>query len=198
MSLVAATQAAVIGADTLDPMHDDSLWAGTNGFYVWGSGSSTGGAAYYFPDHTGEIGTLDPNDTEAIAYGLQRVEIPVRSLSFDYQTSAGLAFSTVQVCVTTMEPAYKGALSYEDATGAYVDAAASETYLGATSNWYVYLLSYDLSSFNTDRVRITIASSNTNAWYTPIVSSVAMTVVPEPITLAMLAAGGVAMLRRRK
>lgn len=184
LMLAASVNAATISTSTVDPMHDASLWDG-----------SAGPAALFF-DQTFLMGGLDPQNVESPAMVLQRWwpdgSAPA-TLTFDYQADAGKTFSNVSICFSTM--AYDcPSVSYEDGTGAYVVVAPALTGLGTVSNWTAYLATYDLSSVAADRIRVTVAG---DAWYTPMISSVAMTVVPEPVTLAVLAMGSVMALRRR-
>jgi hypothetical protein len=185
MVLSASVQAATIGTDTIDPMRDGSLWDG-----------SAGSVALFF-DQTVLMGGLDPQDTESPAMVVQRWwpdgSAPA-AFTFDYQADTGLTFSNVNICFATMSWDCPS-VSYEDGNGSYVAVPATLTPLGAVSNWTTYMATFDLSGISADRIRVTLTG---DAWYTPMISSVAMTVVPEPATLAMLMLGGVAMCRRHR
>jgi hypothetical protein len=185
LAITTLAQAATIGVSTVDPMHDASLWDGS------------AGSVNLFFDQTTLMGGLDSQDTESPAMVLQRWwpdGTAPSDFTFDYQTSAGKTFSNVGICFSTMSWDCPG-IAYEDGTGVYVPVAPVLSGLGSVSNWTAYMASYDLSNVNADRIRVTVSGAS---WYTPIISSVSMTVVPEPVTLAMLTMGGLMTLRRRK
>jgi len=185
LAMATLAQGATIGVSTVDPMHDGSLWDG-----------SAGPAGLFF-DQTTLMGGLDSQNPESPAMVLQRWwpdGTAASAFTFDYQADAGKTFSNVNICFATMSWDCPG-LAYEDGTGAYVPVAPVLTSPGSVSNWTTYMAAYDLSGLNADRIRVTVAG---DSWWTPMISSVSMTVVPEPATLAMLAMGVLTVLRRRK
>ncbi len=193
-------QGALLDTTTVDPLHIDydGQWrwgAGKPGTVYWEEKSD---AAVGFGDKSGIFtSTADPNDPEWPQYGIQRFSAD--DFMFGYRTASGSQFSQVEICTATLGEIDTNQIGFSYANG-------NSTYTGMTATevidrgwmqggWMGAVLRYNLNGINPDRVRITMQGG---AWYTPMISSVKLDVVPEPATMGLLAMGGLLGLRRRK
>jgi hypothetical protein len=181
--MAGAAQAALLSADTVDPMVDTSLMAST-------PASGFGFADYYYIYSA----SSDPFAADTIA--LTRTESS--NQDFSYKTASGYAFDSVSVFYATHQVDCVAVSATLNGVAVTMPTATVTTAEGG-GGWTLMTVTYDFSAAQPDTVTLTLYDPWGYRSYTPLVGSASLSVVavPEPVTLALLAAGGMIAMRRR-
>lgn len=176
--------ASVVSTNTLlDPMTSTGL------FYDMSSNAYIGRMWMLSGD------TLDPSDN----YVNSLLKTDSQANWYSYKTADGRAFNSVAVTFGTK---YYGSigLSYEIDGGSAVSIAPTAvTSLGGSDDWCSYVYTWDLSSLAALPNEVIVTMSSSESWAAAIATTKLTTVeVPEPMTMCLLAAGGIAAIRRRR